>query len=96
MARPQRPDLYVVARILDSLRRSDRDLNRTQLQIASGMNYTLFQHYLELVVARGLVELVDEQGRPQLVRLTAKGYEALMFLVRGIEKVVGEDLWTRK
>jgi len=87
-----RPDLYVVIRILDKLRSNERDLNRTQLQIASGMNYTQFERYLDLVVRRGLAELVAAKEGPPVVRLTRKGYDALMFLARGLRDVVGTEL----
>jgi len=86
-----RPDLYVVIRLLDKLRSSERDLNRTQLQVAAGMNYTQFERYLDLILRRGLAEVVPVEGGPPVVRLTRKGYDALMFLARGLRDVVGTE-----
>jgi len=88
----QRPDLYVVVRLLEKVRASERPMNRTQLQIASGMNYSQFERYLELAERRGLLALVDGGSGAVLVRLTPKGYDSLMFLVRGLRDVLGTDL----
>ncbi|HTT45920.1 MAG TPA: hypothetical protein VMH38_07925 [Thermoplasmata archaeon] len=90
----QRPDLYVVVRLLDTVRTSERTLSRTQLQIASGMNYTQFERYLHLTVCRGLLALSDAGSEHPIVVLTPKGYDALMFLVRGLRDVVGSEFST--
>jgi predicted transcriptional regulator len=92
MDRLERPDLYVMVRLLETLRISERTLTRTQLQISSGMNYSQFARYLDLALSRGLVALVDGGRGPPNVELTAKGYEALMFLARGIKEVIGTGL----
>lgn len=92
MDRLERPDLYVVVRLLETLRASDRRLTRTQLQIASGMNYTQFQRYLDLTTARGLVSLAGGTDGPPWVELTTKGYDALVFLARGVREVVGTGI----
>jgi predicted transcriptional regulator len=85
----QRPDLYVIVRVLEAVRASERRLNRTQLQIACGLNYTQFQRYLELAVGRGLLALVNPTEGAPWVELTPKGYDALMFLVQGMREVGG-------
>jgi len=90
----QRPDLYVVVRLLETVRTSERPLNRTQLQVASGMNYTQFERYLDLTVRRGLLALNDQGAAHPIVVLTPKGYDALMFLARGLREVVGSEFLT--
>jgi predicted transcriptional regulator len=92
METPPRPDLYVLVRLLETVRARNRTLNRTQLQVASGMNYSQFQKYLLLATGRGLLNLVSSGGDAPLVELTAKGYDSLMFLARGLKEVVGVDL----
>jgi len=87
----QRPDLYVVVRLLETVRTRERELTRTQLQIASGMNYSQFERYLDLTVRRGLLKLLPNGSSPPSVELTAKGYDALMFLARGLRDVVGSE-----
>ncbi len=84
-----KPDLYVLVRLLETVRTSELRRNRTQLQIASGMNYTQFRRYLELALTHGL--LVLDEGKPgsPTVELTPKGYDALMFLVRGMREALG-------
>jgi len=90
----QRPDLYVVVRLLETVRTRERELTRTQLQIASGMNYSQFERYLDLTLRRGLLVLSSSGSGPPRVELTAKGYDALMFLARGLRDVVGSEFST--
>jgi len=92
----RRPDLYVVVRLLEKLRSSDRNLNRTQLQIASGMNYSQFERYLGLILQRGLAEMVDNGEGTAGVRLTRKGYDSLMLLVQGLQEILGTEPFRRQ
>ena len=92
----RRPDLYVVVRLLEKLRSSDRNLNRTQLQIASGMNYSQFERYLGLILQRGLAEMVVNGEGTAGVRLTRKGYDSLMLLVQGLQEILGTEPFRRQ
>jgi len=85
-ARPPRPDLYVVLRLLDTLARNSNRSSRAALQRGAGINYTLFVRYLELLEARDLVRSTNPSGE---VELTAKGYEAYQFLQQGLLEVLG-------
>jgi predicted transcriptional regulator len=91
MKPPPRPDLYVVIRLLDILHRSEKSLGRTQLQIAAGINYTQLALYLDLLSRRGLTTLKPDSEGALRVELTPKGFEALLFLARGMKEVVGPD-----
>ncbi len=86
MAGPMsRPDFRVVVRILEALGKAGRPLRPTQLQQASGTNYTQFQRYLSLLRDRGLVAIeAAPENDGGLIRLTAKGEEAHRFIVRAI------------
>ena len=86
----QRPDLYVVTRILEAVHRSDRPLRRTQLQLASGVNYTQFGRYLEFLEQRQLLKTVTDGGGVLLVELTPRGYELLVFIGKGLRDLLGE------
>ncbi|MCI4366219.1 MAG: winged helix-turn-helix domain-containing protein [Thermoplasmata archaeon] len=85
---PIRPDLFVVVRILESLGRAGAPLGKTRLQGAAGTNYTVFSRYLELLLERGLVESIADDGGTESLRLTKKGFEALRFLSQGIDMVL--------
>ena len=61
-----RPDLHVVARFLDALS-DNHGVSKSQLQRAVGVNYDIFQRYLELLTKKGYV--VDQD----LVTLTPAG-----------------------
>jgi predicted transcriptional regulator len=89
---PARPDLLVVARILEALTVSDRRLKRTQLQMAAGINYTQLERYLNLLEARGLVVVSKTKPAGTYVDLTSAGYSAFVFLRKSIEEILGSDL----
>jgi predicted transcriptional regulator len=84
--RRPRPDLYVVLRLLETLVRNSNRLSRAALQRGAAINYSLFVRYLELLEARNLVRANDPGGE---IELTAKGYEAYLFLRRGLLEVLG-------
>ena len=81
-----RPDLYVILRVLETLARNSNPSTRSALQRGAGINYTLLVRYLELLRSRNLVTLDNSTGE---VELTAKGYEACLFLRRGFLEVLG-------
>lgn len=86
-----RPDLYVVLRFLDRLARPDSEMTRTQLQAAVGVNWDVFRRYLDLLVARGLVTVGQED--PPVVRLTAEGREMRRRLQEWLARLLGDDAW---
>ena len=88
MAEMDRPDLYVVARILDRLWSAPGPLLRTHLQVASNVNYDIFSRYLEWMRERELVFLEDSADGHVRVGLTAKGQDAYRKIVQWISEVV--------
>jgi predicted transcriptional regulator len=83
----ERPDLYVVARILERLWDEDSPMLRTRLQIASNVNYDVFSRYLDWMLAKGLVEFQPLDNR-EGVALTSKGEEAYRKLVQWINEII--------
>lgn len=82
-----RPNLYVLARLLEALARAPGTLRKTQLQLTAGLNYTVFSKYLEFLVDRGMIEvLADPSG--ELLRLTPKGLDIYRFLADGIARIL--------
>jgi len=81
----ERPDLFVIGRLLEGL--APGPLLRTQLQQRAGVNYTVFQRYLDYLVRLGLVTVLpSDDGR---LELSAKGAEALRFLTDGLTRIFG-------
>ena len=82
----EKPDLYVVARFLDILYRSESPMKRTNIQMRLGLNYPRFTEYLEWLIAHQLVTKGegDESGSERFV-LTAKGLESYHKLVDWIK-----------
>jgi len=88
MAEMDRPDLYVVARILDCLWSASGPLLRTHIQVASNVNYDIFSKYLDWMRARELVFLEDSSDGHVRVGLTGKGQDAYGKIVQWIFEVV--------
>ncbi len=80
-----KPDLYVIARILKSLKEKNRP-NRTTLATSTGLAYDKLVKYLAWMSERGFV-VIDENGT---VILTKEGSEAYEELVQWIIKYVGQ------
>lgn len=83
-----RPDLYVVARILDRLWSTQGPMLRTHLQVAANVNYDIFTRYLEWMRERDLVHIEDSADGHVRVSLTSKGQEAYRKIAQWISEVV--------
>lgn len=88
MAAPERPDLFVVARILERLWREGEPTLKTRLQVASNVNYDVFSRYLSWCLARSLVSLENSVDGHERVVLTEKGRGAYRRLVEWINEFV--------
>jgi predicted transcriptional regulator len=82
-----RPDLYVVARILERLWREPEAMLKTRLQVAVGTNYDVLSRYLDWMCERGLAAMVEEDGH-QKVLLTEEGRDSYRKLVIWINETV--------
>ena len=89
-----RPDLYVVARLLERLWREDAPMLKTRLQVAGNVNYDVFSRYLDWTVSRGLVSIENAADGHDRITLTPKGHEAYRRLVQWVNEVVHERLPT--
>ena len=80
-----RPDLFVIGRVLEGL--VGGTLRRTQLQQRAGLNYTVFLRYLDYLVYLKLIAVQpDDESR---LELTPKGMEAYRFLSEGLSQIFG-------
>jgi predicted transcriptional regulator len=87
----QRPDLYLVARLLENLERSGGRCKPTALQLVSGINYTQLERYLEFLAERGLVSSEPLADGAVALEITARGREMLLFLAKAIRDVLREE-----
>jgi predicted transcriptional regulator len=83
-----RPDLYIVARILERLWREEQPMLKTRLQTASNVNYDVFRRYAGWMVDRGLIALESSNDGHERIRLTPKGEEAYRKLVQWMNEVI--------
>ena len=86
-----RPDLYLLARLLERIAAANPRLKRTQLQVASGINYTQLERYLEFMQAHGLVVMTEDPGEGGRLTITPRGFEALTFLSKAIRDLLQEE-----
>ena len=82
-----RPDVLVIGRLLEAMALAPEPLRRTPLQQRAGLNYTVFQRYLEFLVRQGLVSTMP--GDDDHLVLTRKGVEAYRFLAEGLGRILG-------
>jgi len=83
-----RPDLYVVARLLERLWREESAILKTRLQISSNLNYDVFRKYLTWMLDRGLAEIENSEDGHEKVLLTPKGEEAYHRMVQWMNEIV--------
>ena len=83
-----RPDLYIVARLLERLWREEQPMLKTRLQVASNVNYDVFRKYISWMADRGLVVMENSSDGHERFRLTPKGEEAYKKLVQWINEVI--------
>lgn len=83
-----RPDVYVVARLLERLWREGEPMLKTRLQVAANVNYDVFKRYLEWCLERQLVSLENSPDGHERVAITEKGKSAYRRLVEWINEFV--------
>ena len=88
MADMDRPDLYVVARILDRLWETNGPMLRTHLQVGSNVNYDILTRYLDWMRAHDLIVLEDGADGHVRIALTERGREAYRKITQWISEVV--------
>ena len=88
-----RPDMLVIGRLLEAMTLAPDPLRRTPLQQRAGLNYTVFQRYLEFLVRQGLV--ATSSGDDDRLVLTPRGVEAYRFLAEGLGRILGPPDGTR-
>jgi len=79
-----KPDLYVLARVIKTLKEKNR-MNKTALATATGLSYDRLIKYLNWMVEKGLVEFDSSSD----VILTKKGAETYDQLVKWILQHIG-------
>ncbi len=80
-----KPDLYVIARIIKTLKEKNR-MNKTALATSTGLAYDKLVKYLAWMSEKGFVT-EDENG---LVNLTKEGSKAYDDFVQWVMKYVGQ------
>ncbi len=90
----ERPDIYVLSRLLDRLWKENGPMLRTRLQVATNVSYDNLIRYLDWMQVRGLVVVNEGNDGHQTVALTQKGNDAYRTVVLWINEMVCEQ--TRK
>jgi predicted transcriptional regulator len=72
-----------------SPRRGSKGVTKTHLAYASGLNFRRFERYLQLLVQRKLIELVN--GSPRIYKTTASGERMREILLEAEDLILGEE-----
>jgi predicted transcriptional regulator len=83
----ERPDLYVLARILDILYENGQPMKKTNLQMRVGLNYPRFTAYFEWLISHGFVQKKEEDGT-EVYSLSPQGLDAYHRLVTWIRETM--------
>ncbi len=83
-----KPDLYVVARFLDTLWWGTSGMKKTHLQMSVGLNYQTFLKYLEWMEQHGMVKIQADNDGSERITLSEKGMDAHKRLVQWIRETM--------
>jgi predicted transcriptional regulator len=86
----ERPDLYVIARLLERLWRENRAMLRTHLQVATNLNFDVMTKYLGWMGERGWVEFQENDSHQQVI-IATKGREVYAKLVQVMNEVLRQE-----
>lgn len=92
----ERPDIYVLSRLLDRLWKENGPMLRTRLQVATNVSYDNLVRYLEWMQVRELILLNDADDGHQTVLLTPKGKDAYRTVVLWINEMVSDQMRKKK
>jgi len=87
-----RPDLYIVARLLERMWKEEKPILKTRLQVATNVNYDVFRRYVSWMSEHGLVGVDNSLDGHERLVLTTKGQEAYKKLVQWINEVIHERI----
>jgi predicted transcriptional regulator len=85
---PNRPDLFIVARLLDRLWREGAPVMKTRLSVAANMNYDQLGRYLSWLSMRDLVAIENPLSGHARVTITDKGKVAYLKLIEWLKQFV--------
>lgn len=82
-----RPDIYVLSRILEKLWREEGPILKTRLQVATNMNYDLLQRYLDWMETKQFIVYEERDGH-EMVTLAPKGRDAYLRIIQVVNDVL--------
>ncbi|WP_455393127.1 winged helix-turn-helix domain-containing protein [[Eubacterium] cellulosolvens] len=85
-----KPDIYIIARILEKIWLKGGTCRKSELQMASNLNYNIYIKYLNWMVDKELLVLEKRASRKIEVRITKKGLKTYDLMVEWIKENVGE------
>ena len=68
-----------------------REFKKTELQMAVGLNYSIYVKYLRWLERKELIKFVQVDPKHERITITPKGVEAYRSLVEWIREMIGED-----
>lgn len=84
----EKPDIYVISRILERLWENEGPIGKTRLQVAARVNYDIFTRYVIWMEEKGLVQIEPMEDGHDGVHLTYEGEESYRKVVQWINEVI--------
>jgi predicted transcriptional regulator len=85
-----KPDIYIIARILEKLWVKGGSSRKSELQMASNLNFDIYSRYLKWMVKKNLLQIEKQSERNIRVKITKKGLKTYDIMVDWIRENVGE------
>ena len=85
-----KPDIYIIARILEKLWIKGGTRRKAELQMASNLNFDIYSKYLNWIVEKELIKIEKLSERNIKVKITQKGLKTYDIMVEWIKENVGE------
>jgi predicted transcriptional regulator len=85
-----KPDIYIIARILEKLWLKGGSCRKSELQMASNLNFDIYSRYLSWMVEKELLEIEKLAERNIRVKIKQKGLKTYDIMVEWIKENVGE------
>ncbi len=83
-----KPNLYVIARFLETIHENGHAINKSKIQRHLGLRYPRFLEYLQWLQDHHLIETQKESDQSERIILTPKGLESYYRLSHWIDETI--------
>ena len=82
--------MFIIIRILEILWSRGGTIKKTNLQMASNLNFDIFSKYINWLEKWSLIEISNQQKRLKVIRITPKGIKAYKRIIIWIKDFIDD------